>query len=120
MQEHTTRSPAWCAQEQLEAYNARDIDRFVAVYADDVELVDLVTGEIFCSGSEALRKRYGQMFSEKTDLRCTLVSRIVCGNVVYDEEKVTGLVPDSIVHAVATYLVVEGHITKAWFVRERL
>lgn len=119
MQNNDVRSPAWCAQEQLEAYNARDIDRFVAVYSDDIELIDLVTGETFCSGSEALRKRYGPMFSEKTDLYCTLVTRIVCGDVVYDEERVSGLVQDTVVHAVATYLVVNGHITKAWFVRER-
>lgn len=119
MQNNDTRSPEWCAQEQLDAYNARDIDRFAAVYSENVELIDLVSGDVFCSGKEALRKRYGQMFSEKTELSCSLVSRVVCGNVVYDEELVSGLVHNTVVHAVATYLVADGHISKAWFVREQ-
>jgi len=119
MQDNDKRSPEWCAQEQLDAYNARDIDRFAAVYADDVELIDLVTGNVFCSGKAALRERYGKMFSDRTALHCVLVTRMVCGDVVYDEERVSGLLDNTDVHAVATYLVANGHIIKAWFVRER-
>ncbi len=109
-----------CAQAQLEAYNARDIEAFAAVYSDDVQLCDLITGQTFCNGQAELKTRYSKLFTENPNLHCKLVSRICCGNVVIDEEHVTGIGDAGVVHAVATYLVDEGLITKAWFVREVL
>lgn len=106
------------AQAQLDAYNARDIDSFASVYTDDVRLIDLATGIIFCSGLDELRQRYGRQFAEKTDLHCRLVSRIVCPPFVIDEEDVTGLSPDGPVHAVATYECRDGKICRAWFLHE--
>jgi len=112
------RTPEQCAQAQLEAYNARDIDAFAAVYADGVQLIDLATGSVFCDGRQALIDRYGPMFAEHPALHCELVSRIVAPPFVLDEERVSGLRPDTIVHAVATYEVRDGLITRAWFLRE--
>lgn len=106
------------AQTQLDAYNARDIDAFASVYTDDVRLIDLATGTIFCTGIEELRQRYAKQFTEKTDLHCRLVRRIVCPPFVIDEEVVTGLSPDGHVHAVATYECLDGKICRAWFLRE--
>ncbi len=114
----THRTPAECAQEQLDAYNARNIERFAAAYHPNVQLIDLASGEVFCNGIDALRSRYGVLFDSHPSLHCTLVSRIVCPPFVMDEEHVRGLLPDSVVHAVATYECNEGLITRAWFVRE--
>lgn len=111
------RTPEECAQAQLDAYNARDIDAFAAVYHDDVVLFDLKTAQPFCSGIEALRERYGAMFEQKRSLHCQLVNRMVCGTVAIDEEHVHGLSADGIVHAIAIYETQNGLITKAWFVR---
>lgn len=114
-------SPQTCeraAQAQLDAYNARDIDAFALVYTDDVRLIDLATGSVFCSGIEELRDRYGRQFEERTELHCQLISRIVCPPFVIDEEHVTGLNPDGHVHAVATYECRDGKISRAWFLRE--
>lgn len=112
------RSPVECAQEQLDAYNARDIDRFSQVYSPSVKLIDLSSGETFCSGRQALIERYGAMFERSPLLNCTLVSRISCPPFVIDEEEVIGLAPSGSVHAIATYEVFEGLITRAWFIRE--
>ena len=38
-------SPETVVQRRVEAYNARDIDRFASFYADKVELITLATGE---------------------------------------------------------------------------
>jgi hypothetical protein len=113
--------PNACAravQAQLDAYNARDIDAFASVYTDDVRLIDLATGSVFCTGIDNLRVRYGRQFEEKTQLHCQLVSRIVCPPFVIDEEHVTGLNPEGHVHAVATYECRDGKIWRAWFLRE--
>ncbi len=110
-------SIAAAAQAQLEAYNARDIDAFARAYTDDVELVDLSTGTVFCHGIDELKSRYGRQFSEHPDLHCRLVSRIICPPYVIDEEDVSGLAPSGLVHAVATYECRDGKISRAWFLR---
>ena len=111
-------TPEHCAQAQLDAYNARNIDAFAQVYAENVQLMDLATGTVFCDGRQALIDRYGPMFAGHPELHCELVSRIVAPPFVLDEERVTGLRPDSVVHAVATYEVRHGQIVRAWFLRE--
>lgn len=112
------RTPEQCAQQQLDAYNARDIDAFAAVYANDIELIALPSGDVFCSGIEQLRARYAYQFEQHPLLHCKLVSRIVCPPFVIDEEDVGGLRADGNVHAVATYECRGGKIIRAWFLRE--
>jgi len=112
------RTPEECAQAQLDAYNTGDITTFAAVYADDVQLMDLSTGVVFCSGRPALIERYGTLFQRNPSLHCTLLSRIVAPPFVIDEEHVVGLAEQP-VHAVATYEVHGGEIQRAWFLREQ-
>ena len=118
MVNHHIRTAEQCAQEQLEAYNARDIERFASVYALDVQLIDLATGNTFCNGKEALIERYGPMFDSHPDLHCRLVNRLVCPPFVFDEEDVSGIHSGTSLHAIATYEGVKGFIQRAWFVRE--
>lgn len=112
------RTPAECAQAQLDAYNARNIDDFASVYAENVLLIALPSGEVFCNGINELRARYGKMFATKPNLHCKLVHRIVCDPFVIDEEDVSGLSDDGNVHAVATYECRNGVIVRAWFIRQ--
>ncbi len=114
----TDRTPEQCAQAQLDAYNARDIDAFAEVYAETIQLIALPSGEVFCNGIEELRARYGKQFHDHPELHCRLVSRVVCQPFVIDEEDVTGLRSDGPVHAVATYECRNGMIQRAWFLRE--
>ncbi len=103
---------------QLVAYNARDIESFLQCYSDDIECLDLKTGEIFCSGHTEMRAIYGAMFHRCPDLHCTLVKRIICGDIAIDEEYVIGQIPGKNTHATAIYQVNDaGLIMKAWFVR---
>ncbi len=113
------RTPVWCAQEQLDAYNDRDIDRFVRVYDDDIELIDLATQTAFCRGLTELRERYGALFASRPQLHCTLTQRMNCPPYVIDEERVVGHSGDTPVHAIAIYEVYDGLIKRAWFVKER-
>lgn len=110
---------AIAAQGQLDAYNIRNIEEFCKWYSDDIQLIDLETSNVFCSGKDAMYERYAPMFEKHTSLYCNLVNRIVCGNFAFDEERVSGIHTDQIVHAVAIYEVSDGLITRAWFVREK-
>ena len=111
-------TPEELAQLQLDAYNKGDIDLFVTAYSDTVELYDLKSGELTCKGKDQLYTKYADQFEKCPYLNCVLVSRVVCGNFVYDQEKVSGLLPRKVVHAVATYYVENGKIQKAWFAKD--
>lgn len=111
-------TPEAAAQRQLDAYNDRDITAFCDAYTPDVELISLLTGTVFCSGIEQMKQRYGEQFERCTKLHCTVTKRIVCGNVVIDEEQVVGLSSDGPVHATAIYEIRDGLIARGWFVRE--
>ncbi len=104
------------AQSQLDAYNAHDINAFVACYAQDVEVRNLKTNELLSEGREAMRKGYGEMFEAYPDVHAHVTSRTVLNDMVFDHEYVTGRGEPIIVMAV--YQVGEdGLIQKVWFAR---
>ena len=70
-------SPTDMAQRQLDAYNARDIEAFLACYAPDVEVRDFPSGALTMEGREAMRARYGDMFARCPDLHARLYAEAV-------------------------------------------
>jgi len=107
-----TSSPELLAQQQLNAYNAHDLEAFLAPYADDVEIYEL-PDKLLMKGKENMRKDY-QFITQVPGLHCRLVNRIVQGNMVIDQEEVSGF-GDKPAHAVAIYLVENGKIRKVYF-----
>lgn len=96
-------------QEQLEAFNARDLERFLACYSDDVVLED-GTGQLIYAGIVAMRQNYAQSFDRYPEVDCCITNRIRIGDYVIDEERITGMGPAER-HAVAIYRV-EGEKIK--------
>jgi hypothetical protein len=103
-------------QTQLNAYNARDIDAFLATYSDDVEIYDFPEKLRF-KGKPAMRARYTRVFGDQT-LHATVSKRIAMNNTVIDHEHVRLLFPDGpgMLNAVAIYDVREGKIAKVTFI----
>ena len=99
--------------EQLDAYNARDIDKFVATYSEDIEIYNS-KGVMTMKGHEQLRERYNNLFKNTPNLHCRIVNRIKINNKIIDNENVT--MNDRLVEAVAIYEVVDGKIKKVTFV----
>lgn len=95
---------------QVDAYNARDLERFLGCYAADAVIED-GTGQVLMRGHEAMRGLYGQLFAQSPELRCEIRQRIRVGPFVVDEEAVSGVhlagFPTD-VHAAAVYRV-EGN-----------
>lgn len=109
--------PEAVVQRQLEAYNAGDIEAFLATYADDVELRTLGR-DADTRGLDALRATYAALFAGNPELHCEVVRRIVQGNHVIDHERVTGLAgTTAVLDAVAIYEVHRGKIRRVWFVQ---
>jgi septum formation protein len=105
------------ASRQLVHYNARDIEPFLDLFADDVIVTDIDTGIIIASNKVEMRPRYLKRF-ESTDLHCELVSRTVLDNVVIDREVISGLPHGDVADCIATYVCdVEGdEIGRVYFV----
>ena len=101
-------------QRQLEAYNARDLDRFVATYAEAIKIYRLPATEPAIVGKEQLAAVYRERFSSPS-LHAEILTRIVLGNKVIDHERVRGI-RETLVEAVAIYEVVAGLIETVWFV----
>jgi hypothetical protein len=101
-------------QRQLEAYNARDLERFVAEYADDVRVFRPPGAEPVLSGKAEFAAHYAANRFNLPKLHAEVVSRIVSGNKVVDHERITGL-QERTVEAIAVYEVVDERIRTVWF-----
>lgn len=111
-----TGDPATTApvQLQLEAYNERNIEKFISAYSDTVK-VYMYPNSLRYEGVEKMRATYAPMFQSTPDLHCTLVNRIAMGNVVIDHESVVFDKAKPPVQAVAIYKVHHGKITEVTF-----
>jgi imidazolonepropionase-like amidohydrolase len=108
-------TPEILAQQQLNAYNARNIDAFLAPYSDSVAIYSF-NGQLLMQGKDQMRKGYEGMFEKITNLHCQLVNRIVQGNVVIDQESVTGFGPQPL-KAIAVYTIEKGKIQQVHFIQ---
>jgi len=78
-------------QAQLDAFNTRDLEAFIACYAPDV-IIEGADGAVMMRGHEELRAMYGQLFAQSPELHCEVTSRIRVGAYAIDEEHTTGFV----------------------------
>ena len=100
---------------QIEAYNARDIDAFMAHWADDAQ-VYAWPSELMAADAAAIRARHVERFREP-DLFARVVSRMAVGNLVIDREVVTRNFPEGrgTLDVIAIYEVEGDRIARAWF-----
>jgi len=100
---------------QLDAYNARDIDAFMAVWHDDAEYFEH-PDKLLARGVTDIRARHEIRFKEP-DLHGRLIARMSVANLVIDREVVTRNFPDGrgTVDVIAIYEVAGGRIARAWF-----
>ena len=99
--------------EQLAAYNARDLPRFVATYAEDCEIFRPPAAEPVLRGRAALAGFYAAQRFCHAGLRAEILGRHVTDNLVADHERVHGL-PQGLVELFAVYEVEDGLIRRAW------
>lgn len=111
----TTEAPV---QAQLDAYNARDIEAYLAVFAEDVKAYNFPGLECTINGLEEMRQAYQVVFDESPNLHCKLINRIVMDNKVFDHEHVTGRRGVDFLELVAIYEVENGKIQTVYFARK--
>ena len=111
----TFTSPEVVVQRQLDAYNAKNLNAWLATYADDAKQFEL-GGELLAQGHKAIRARTASRFAEP-NLQAIVLKRVVMGNVVIDHEDVIRTFPEGPgrVELVCVYIVEEGKIQSASF-----
>lgn len=101
-------------QRQLDAYNAKDIEALLAIYADDAQLFEHPVTSL-AAGTGQLRERFAARFREP-NLHAQLLNRMVMGAFVVDHERVTRTFPEGpgTIELIMIYEVKGGRIARAW------
>ena len=106
-------NPVDVVQRQLEAYNKRDLEAFVACYTPDVQLYRMPAKDPTTTGHDAMREVYRQRFASP-NLHAEILSRMVMGNKVIDHERIVGI-RETAIEAAAVYEVDASLIRAVWF-----
>jgi hypothetical protein len=108
-------SPEVVVQRQLDAYNAKNLNAWLATYAAGAKQFEL-GGALLAQGHEAIRARAVPRFAEP-NLQAILLKRVVMGNVVIDHEDVIRTFANGPgrVELVCIYVVEQGLIQSATF-----
>lgn len=109
-----TITPEMLVQQQLNGYNARSIDAFLAPYADDVELY-YFPDKLMAKGKDEMRKQYSSLFNTMPDLHCEIKERIIQDNRIIDKESITGMGKTK-AEATTIYDIENNKIKKVWFI----
>ena len=104
-------------QAQVDAFNRRDVDAFMAHYAPNAIHFGFPSDTTF-AGAARIRAHYAELFSDPdaSRLHATVRKRMVQGRYVIDEEYIVGLPADDPHVSVIIYEVVGGLIRNVWFV----
>ena len=103
------------ADAQLAAYNARDLDAYLALFHRDAVLINLPDQSVIAEGLAAIRAMYEARFATE-GFYCEVHHRSEIGQIAIDRETVhTKAGPP--VDILAMYEVTGGQIARIFFVR---
>jgi hypothetical protein len=106
-------------QQQLEAYNNRNINAFMATMSTEIVLYNFADGKLLAQGFKDVKAMYSSLFSQSPQLHSELTNRIVLGNQVIDHETITGRMGSSeAIELVVIYEVSESKIYKITVLRK--
>ncbi len=82
--------PGKVVQENLNNYNQRNINGFMASFSDSIALHVFGKIEPIAKGKEEVKKLYKELFDDSPKLHSTILHRAVIGNKVIDHESIKG------------------------------
>jgi ribosomal protein S18 acetylase RimI-like enzyme len=110
------RSTSDIVNANLAAYNARDLEAFMAWFDRDIEIYDLRSGTLTMRGITAVRERYAELFAASPALHSRVLQRTVLDDLVSDHELVTGRSGGD-VEILITYQISNELIRRIWLAR---
>jgi hypothetical protein len=106
--------PAILVARQVEAYNKRDLDGFVATFSPDVEMRTLGSDNVAVRGHKAMREAYQWLLTAPKELHAVAVERIVSGPFVVARLHIEGLSEPFPFDPVWIYEVRDSLIRRVW------
>ena len=106
-------------QQQLEAYNNRDIEAFSALFSDDAQVLQFPDNKVLAQGKTNVKELYKKLFDNSPTLHSELINRTVLGNRVIDHEKITGRAGVDVLELAVIYEIEQGKISKCLVIRQK-
>jgi hypothetical protein len=100
---------------QIAAYNAHDLEGFLATYADSIAVQNL-GDTVAVEGKAALRRSTEEWFARAPQVRSEVLNRMVMGPFVVDHERLTGASEGSPLEVVGIFEVRDSLIRRVWFI----
>lgn len=110
-------TPEELVQQQLDGYNALNIEAFMEPYSDSMELYTF-PNTLNVKGKDKIKEGYISFFEAAPNLHCEVLNRIVNGNIVIDKERVSGLPDGKTIEALAIYEIENGKIQRVYFTEQ--
>jgi len=107
-------TPVEVVQGQVDAYNDRDLERFVAYYSDDIAVYRMPAAQPILEGKAQFAAFYAAERFNLPALHAQILARIVLGSKVVDHERIVG-VRETPMEIVAVYEVIADRIVRVWF-----
>jgi uncharacterized protein (TIGR02246 family) len=110
--------PVVVAQKQIDAFNRRDIDGFMAVYAPDAVVMEFPSGKVLWQGQAAIRAHYAGVLKDlPADFPPVRIEpRVIDGSFVIENERWDAK-PGERNQAIWMYEIRGGLIRRVWTVR---
>jgi len=105
-------------QQQLEAYNKRDLKTFASLHAEEVQLYNYGEDTPFLTSRSKVIEVYGDVFQNSPTLHSKLINRIVFDNKVIDHEIISGRKGVPTFELIALYEIENDLIQKVTFIRK--
>lgn len=113
----TKLTPEELVQQQLDGYNALNIESFMAPYSDSMELYTF-PNTLLVKGKDKIKEGYKDFFKAAPNLHCKILNRTVNGNIVIDKERVSGSPDGKTIETLAIYVIENEKIQRVYFTEE--
>ena len=111
-------SPEGTVGRYIELFNAHDLEGFLALFADDLEVAEVPAGASASYGKARLRELYAARFKANPDLHASAEAQMVSGDFVIQKEKIKGRSGKPPLEAITIYQVKAGKIVRMWGLRD--
>ncbi len=110
-------TPEGIIKQQLIAYNAGDIDNFMATFHPEIKVYNYPDDLRFDNKSDK-RVAYKKLFDEFPNNHAEIVERMTMGKFVIDKERITGRGDAPPMYVIAMYEIRDGLIYRVTFLRD--
>jgi hypothetical protein len=103
-------------EKQLEAYNNQNLTEFLSYYDDNIKVSMLQSNQVLANDVAELKEIMESAFGKHATSYSQTIKTITQGNLVINQEKITGHEPGKIITTISIYEINDANkITRLWF-----